>query len=158
LTKIPLATVSALDKRQMKRTSIIFATFLLIACQKPGAPTEGPAAISANLGTEFSLKAGETTTFEDQELTIKLNSVTNESRCPVGLRCVWSGNAQVNLLVTKAGQPSKKLRLNTLGGPKFPIEGKFLDYTITLTGLTPHPVNNNRIAQSNYAATLVVSK
>jgi hypothetical protein len=87
---------------------------------------------ASEIAQEFSLKGGQTTVLESEQLTIRFKSVTNESRCPVNLRCVWEGNAQVNLQVTKAGKSPSKIALNTLGMRKYPREAKYLDYTIKL--------------------------
>lgn len=130
------------------RRALLILPLLLIACQGDVAP---------RLGKEFVLKHGETTVL-DEQLTVKLVSITNESRCPAHLRCVWQGNAQVNLKVNKAGAAPSVVSVNTVGMRKYPRMAKYHEYKIELTGLAPHPKDNKPIPQPTYAASLLISK
>jgi hypothetical protein len=114
---------------------------------------------SARVGREVKLKVGRSTTFGREDLRLRFASAANDSRCPTGVTCVWAGNAEVLVEVSKKGGGGKKtLRLNTNAGPERPAEGKYGRYTVKLVGLSPYPSTAGKIKQGEYAAALLVTK
>lgn len=114
---------------------------------------------TAQVGHEFELKAGEAVAFDGGRLRVRFARVASDSRCPVDVECVWAGNAEVLLEVgAKGRRGAKTLRLNTNASPERPGEGRYGRYTLKLTGLTPQPGSNRKIAPGEYTATLLVSK
>ena len=59
--------------------------------------------IKAQLGEEFSLRAGQTAVFYGEDLKIKFKNVTEDSRCPRNVTCVWAGVARMAIEVTGSG-------------------------------------------------------
>ncbi len=109
------------------------------------------------LGQEFKLRAGQEGTLEGEGLRITFASVANDSRCPAGVTCMWAGNAEALLEMSKGGGVTT-LKLNTYKSPQFPKEGRYLQYRIELIELSPYPRSDKRIEAGEYVATLVVSK
>jgi hypothetical protein len=74
--------------------------------------------------------------------TICLDSVTLDSRCPIGLVCIRMGEG-VCRFVIKRGSETAAVTLgtvpNSLGPGKYPQEATGLDVKIKLLSLTPHP-------------------
>ncbi|HLM55728.1 MAG TPA: hypothetical protein VK422_06325, partial [Pyrinomonadaceae bacterium] len=76
---------------------------------------------------------------------------------PVGVACVWAGNAEVMLEVGARGA-KRTLKLNTNASLQKAGEGKYWRYTIKLVGLNPRPSAGGKIAAGEYTATLLVVK
>ena len=147
----------------MKRSLIVFAfaATALAACdaQDATSPLAAPASINAaasatvQLGQEFQLKVGRSATVAGEGLTISFEGVPEDSRCPVGVQCIWAGNAVVNLVASKDGKAAG-IQLNTTLEPH---SATYLDYTITLVSLAPEATQAG-VPQNKYVATLLVTK
>ena len=123
---------------------------LMVACAQQSGGGGG-----ATLGQEFKLKAGREVRLKGAPLKIRFASVAEDSRCPQGVDCVWSGNARVALVVEREGGPAVNVELNTHVEPKTAAaEG----YELALVGLSPYPRAEEKIKPQDYAATLVVRR
>ncbi len=148
----------------MKLSLIALMCVALAACggQDVVAPLQAAQepALAASLRTvsldqPFELRVGETVTVSGEQLTVKLESVPSDSRCPTSVTCIWAGNAVARVTLTKTGQSPQTFDLNTNLDPKSATYGA---YQIDFTALTPYPSSTSPIAQSKYRATFVVSK
>ncbi|MEP6902484.1 MAG: hypothetical protein ABJA66_12085 [Actinomycetota bacterium] len=88
------------------------------------------------------------------KLTIKFVAV-EDSRCPVGVNCIWAGNAKVTVKLTNSKGVSKTFDLNTNLQPQTVT---FEGYEIKLGEVTPHPSSNVRINPNGYTANFTVTK
>jgi hypothetical protein len=88
---------------------------------------------------------------DDVRLTLK--SVTDDSRCPVDVTCVWEGDAKVSIEVITPS-PRAEHELHTTGRESH--EAKHGPYRVTLVKLEPAPRSTVTISSSDYRATLVV--
>ena len=131
---------------------LLLIPFLLVGC------TGNDSSMSSSLGEEFSLKPGQQTSISGEDLTIEFKSVSNDSRCPTDAQCVWAGNAEVNVELTKTGNSSSAIQLNTAGTTELPSQANYLNYTIRITELQPYPKVDLTIAQAEYKAKFIVSK
>ena len=89
------------------------------------------------------------------KLTIKFVAVTEDSRCPIGVNCIWAGNAKVQIKVTNRKGKSQTFELNTNIEPQ---AVKFEGYEIKIADLTPHPQKDKPTAPNIYALNLTVTK
>jgi len=129
----------------MKLSIFLLATVILLGCSRHGEViTTQP---NAKLDEPFQLKVGQTASFADG-FKVSFVSVPNDSRCPIGVSCVWAGNATV---ILKSGDGIDTL--NTIS-PSPILRGQ---YTIKMDSLTPYPVYRNTIPPSAYVVALVVS-
>lgn len=103
----------------------------------------------------FELKYGETKINTDYGLSISLDSVLNDSRCPSKAVCVWAGNAEVRFVYLKDNN-SVKFVLNTL--PTFRTDSLINGYRIKLINLSPYPEIAGSIKQSEYKAEITITK
>ena len=92
---------------------------------------------------------------EDQ-FYICLDSVSNDSRCPTGVYCIWEGNAVVRLRFEKLNEKPLLFNLNTHKG--FTADTIVDRYRFTLVGLSPYPSIKHRIDQAEYKAKMVVGR
>jgi heat shock protein HslJ len=89
-------------------------------------------------------------------LFVTVQSVTNDSRCPVGVQCVWEGDATVTVTLIQDGSLfSGELHTNVSVGPRTQTLG---DYDVELIDLLPYPVANQIINPSEYVTVLRVTK
>ena len=121
------------------------------------APTSTPIAITPTkqliepkLDEEIQIEFGESITLEKGKLTIKFKSLVGDSRCPQGVVCVWAGNAEVILEVSK-----NKIALNTTLDPRQQVVG---DYNIQLRDVIPDPKAGEELKPEDYSIKIVVSK
>ena len=131
-------------------TLFSFCAVLLLAC---AGQAGGAGQVAA--GREFKLKAGQMAAVRGERVRVRFVSVTEDSRCPVGVVCVWAGNAKVSVVVEKSGGARAAVELNTGVEPK---AASAAGYEIRLVGLSPHPRVEERIDPKQYVATLVVTR
>ena len=115
--------------------------------------TQGP----ARLGKEFAIKAGEQLKLEGSDFQVKFVGVPQDSRCPTGVNCIWAGNAEVTLNLNY-DKCTTNLTLNTHDSPQTKQEGKAGAFSVKLIKLDPYPRADEKIAASDYVATLVITK
>ena len=131
----------------MRSLVVCLTSLMLYAC---GQASGGPK-LAAKLGQEFTLVLGQEAEVEPQGLKVKFDSVSEDSRCPEGVTCIWQGNAKIRLRLAKAPDGERFVDLNTAGGhdpQTYPSAGSSLGYTVRLNGLSPKP---------GYAARLIVT-
>lgn len=133
---------------KLKYLAFLPALLLLASCDYPNQPNE------VGLQEFFELKIGQTASIRGESLNITFNGVPQDSRCPEGVECIWTGNAVVDLGLLK-GSEKGSLLLNTHVDPK---QGDFLDYTVRLVDLKPLPSADKPVPEEQYRAVLVVSK
>ena len=108
----------------MTRFAAVLACLAALACGSPpgtGTPdlSREPPVIRAALGTPFTLRLGESADVEGR-LRLTALAVTEDSRCPIDVVCVWAGDAAVAIrlesdaaagltdtLHTNSGRPSR---------------------------------------------------
>ena len=118
---------------------------------------KGPTQV-ARLGREFKLRARHQVTLKRESLRIKFAAVTEDSRCPADVQCVWAGNAAVRLDVSIRGRGSKSPTLNTNNRSSLVDENQYPGYRVKLVELSPYPRSAHKIAAEDYVVTLLVSK
>src|SRR5262249_18319974 len=107
------------------------------------------------LGQQFDLKINQEALVEGEGLTVGFESVLEDSRCPEGAVCVWSGNAKIRLKLSKQKQAPASVELNTHAGSK---SSSYLNYEIRLVELKPRPKADKPVQSDEYNATLIVTK
>lgn len=106
------------------------------------------------LNKSMELGFGERYTGNENNLSIQLDSVTEDSRCPYNVECVWAGNAKVKFDFTLNNQLSA-ISLNTSTG--FRTDTIISGFKIQLIELKPYPVYPDPILQKEYRAVIKIS-
>lgn len=134
----------------MKTVLLTFAlSLILLSCSKD----ENQETDYLTYDSNFELQVGETATFPD--LVISLDSVSNDSRCPSDVVCIWEGNAEVYITVSMDNDETVTT-LHSNGGEKYPKEALVNGYTIKLNALSPYPESDRIIKPEEYMATLTI--
>jgi hypothetical protein len=102
----------------------------------------------------FTLNVGKQKTAKKSRLKIKFLGVTEDSRCPVGVNCIWAGNAKVKVKIIGA-RSSKEFEFNTNSGPK---GDTFEGWSIVIDELTPEPHADKPINPKSYKAKFTITR
>jgi hypothetical protein len=94
-------------------------------------------------------------TVTKENLTIKFVSVVEDSRCPVGVNCIWAGNAKVQIKISNKKGISQTFELNTDLQPQI---AAFDGFEIKLQNLTPHPKAETTTSPNSYTAVFAICK
>jgi hypothetical protein len=115
---------------------------------------KGAAGSDAVLGRKFKIKYGQELTLEGQELKVKFASLLDDSRCPADVTCHWAGDAKILIGMRRATAEEARIELHTLGTHS----EKYQQYEIRLVALDPYPRTDVERKQSDYVATLLITK
>jgi uncharacterized Zn finger protein len=116
----------------------------------------GSAGNELRLGEEFTLSTGESAAIKGEDLEITFLEVTEDSRCPRNVTCVWAGRA-VSLVQVAIGNDSENIELTEPGLTDTPNQYDYMGYRISFY-LLPYPEEPGVIQQSDYRLKLTISK
>ncbi len=91
----------------------------------------------------------------ENQLSLRMDSVLSDSRCPSNVVCVWEGNAEVRFLFT-VDSIQTDFVLNTHGGSQFNTDTVIGGYEIKLLRLSPYPKDPGEILQVEYYSEVIV--
>ena len=118
-------------------------------------PVPAPATPESTLVT---MRQGQSTPLlqhPDDALTFV--DVPQDSRCPIGVQCVWEGDATVVLAASQAGT-SDTTRIELHTSSKFATPATYKDLVIHLQRLDPYPHKDVKISLGDYVATLTITR
>ena len=133
----------------------VAAVLVAVSCRQSTAPATR-AGFQRALPATLTIPIGETVVYKG--VLISFERVLEDSRCPIDVVCVWSGNAAVELGVgpTVGGEgPTHHLVLNSDHGPR---EGEAWNLRITLDEVRPAPVSTDPIPPDAYAVVIGVHR
>ena len=116
----------------------------------------GPSSDPIPVGREFTLAVGQSTLVDGSALRLTLMAVTDDSRCPTDVQCVWEGDARVSVTVASTDLPRTSYELHTSG--RFAQEAAHGLYRVRLVQLHPTPRSGASIPAGEYRARLVVAR
>jgi len=100
------------------------------------------------------VKVGTSSIEKRSKIKVEFLEMMEDSRCPVDTTCIWAGNAQIKVRVSKNGR-SKTMELNSAAKNS---DNTFAGYEFKLAALTPVPRSNIRIDRNGYVATISMAK
>ncbi|HSD05455.1 MAG TPA: plastocyanin/azurin family copper-binding protein [Nitrosopumilaceae archaeon] len=118
---------------------------------------KGEEVVSATLATQFQLKTQQTAIIESENIQIKFLNVTEDSRCPSDVTCVWEGLVTILVNIKQNGQDLGDFKLTQRGGQEKLASQNFIGQKMDLVEVNPYPKSTEPISFSDYTATLVVS-
>jgi len=141
----------------MIRSIVAAAAMLLTACGTQSSTQDGP----AGGGPEPTVTVVGDTTFlelpvgrsaDNGELEVSLDGVTEDSRCPSDVQCVWAGNAGVRLTL-KTRDETDVVIINSTSQPQ---AIGFQGFAVGFRELQPYPTSTEPIDSDEYVATIWV--
>lgn len=118
-----------------------------------------PASPSIKLGEDFEISPGmHVSVAEAPQTSIQFDSVTTDSRCPEGVKCIWAGKADCSFTLQNDGQIQHAVLSSgdlSKGGSGTVTLGPF---TLSLKAIAPPKKQGVTIDQKEYRATLNLSK
>ena len=116
-----------------------------------GCGAADPDAKEIDLGAEVTLAPGETVSVKTAAMTVRFVAVTEDSRCPRDVTCVWAGEVKVSLSIQESSKVASPAEVSEGGST---LAG---GYRVTLVRVEPHPVTGANIAPQAYRATLKIA-
>jgi len=117
-------------------------------------------AVPVEIGQPFDLKINQSAYFQSSELAIKFVNITEDSRCPSDVTCVWEGQASVLVSFNASGGKSAgNFTLTIRGSGSADLSTKAVNgYLLRLVDVQPYPTSKQKISLSDYTARFVLSK
>ncbi len=127
--------------------------------------TDVPAGFAQSTGNPitlaypFKLSVNQTAYLAPADMIFHFVNVTEDSRCPSDVQCIWAGQVSILIEYSRAstGEELGSLALTLMGSSgkaSAVIEG----YLVKLARVDPYPVSTMQVQPSEYVATLIVQK
>ena len=110
--------------------------------------------VDPELGRPFDMKSAEVAKVEGLQITFE--GVSEDSRCPTGVQCMWAGDATATFRLEKPPAAAVERTLHTNG--RFERETEWQGFVLRLEDVKPHPKEGMTIAPDDYRATIVVTR
>lgn len=145
----------------MTRSYLACLCALLLACGTQGVPSgtetdepadAGPSPTVTLVGDTAFLELPLGRSADNGELRVAFDAVTEDSRCPSDVQCVWAGNAGIRLTVSIGNDTEVAIVNSTLN----PQQAAFFGYSIGFRELTPYPVAQVPTDRDSYVATISI--
>ena len=131
--------------------------FVAVVMLAPSIGCDSPAEIiSAELGQEVELQPGQIAFIEDEKIKFRFVEVSNDSRCPSGVICVWRGEVTSILEITYLDSSYTKT-ITQPGLTQHMSTDVFKEYEISHNVL-PYPKSGREIKADEYRLQLLVEK
>jgi len=135
---------------------VVFAALVLGACSnsQDGDPTEPAATLDVQAGETFRLRPGGIARVGSSGLLVGFRGITEDSRCPIDVVCVWEGDAVARVRATASHtDDGTAFDLHTTLEPK---AVEFAGRRITLVAVEPAARAGQPIDADAYVITLRV--
>ncbi|WP_326982757.1 hypothetical protein VUJ46_21800 [Chryseobacterium sp. MYb264] len=113
-------------------------------------------------GETLFFKEGENKFLKDYQMNVTFTGISEDSRCPADVNCIWAGAAVADVQVMGTTTRPVNLHLATTdnAGRNYFKSAEFNGYTITLTELTPYPDSKDGVKalNGNYKIGITIKK
>jgi hypothetical protein len=132
------------------RSSVSAIATAFVLLMSSSACTSIQPAVIVEPGASFTLAPGQTATVRGTDTRITFKRVSEDSRCPVDVTCVWAGDAKIEIVIDPNGPATRILSITP---PNNSAQAGIL--RIRFVGLTPVPRQADGNAPRNYLAEFV---
>jgi hypothetical protein len=141
--------------RYNKGMKTISALIFLAMAVLFSVPACTPGDLRVSTGKEFTLAPGQAAALQGENLSLKFEGVTGDSRCPRDVQCIWAGEVTSQVIATLAGSSSTLTIVQGGGsnGARTIIGG----FEMT-TKVEPYPVSSQKIPARDYRLTVIIRK
>jgi hypothetical protein len=109
-----------------------------------------------SLGDSFSLAVGQNASIDGEDISIRFIDVIADSRCPLGVQCIWQGEVACLVEITQSGTAQEKV-LTHRGLTQELSKAQFGSYEFAFS-VEPYPEAGKEIKKSEYRLNLLVTK
>jgi len=141
-------------KNLLTKSLVLICIFLLTSCSMKDEVSYSRIAYNK----EYAIPVRYSVTTIDNKYTLRFDSVLEDSRCPEGLVCIWSGVAAVKFSVTEGNSAKTTVKLYTLNNSSWSDSVVYKDIKIKLLRLAPYPSLYTKYSYSAYEATIKLTK
>lgn len=119
---------------------------------------------STDLESPFSIGINQTAYLASADLDLSFVDVTEDSRCPSDVQCIWAGQVSVlvELKIVSSGENLGRFGMTLIGAAESGTDNddhlSIGGYLVELVNVMPYPISTRVIDPSEYVATLTVSK
>ncbi|MCT2561639.1 hypothetical protein [Chryseobacterium herbae] len=125
------------------------------------ANTSGPKSSVQKEGVIY-LNQGENKFLKEYEMNVTFKGVSEDSRCPEGVNCIWAGVAvaQIEVMGTYTRPVVLLLASSDNAGRNYYMSEEFNGYTISLKEITPFPKSEGGVKalEGKYKVALTIKK
>lgn len=114
--------------------------------------------VPAVLDSAFFLAHNQSALLEPENLAVKFLDVAEDSRCPVGVECIWQGQVKIDLEIQRQDENPDTIQLTSLAGKPELAEKAVADLYIRLAKVEPQPVKDSILTIFDYRITLTISR
>jgi len=106
------------------------------------------------LGEPFDLGVGQSVLITNAGIRVGFDELASDSRCPIGVFCIWEGNATVRIWGEVSPENRSFFELNS--NSQFRTEAAYLGFIIRLLRVLPYPEEGTVSGPNDYTVTMVV--
>lgn len=132
------------------------ALLLAMASCACASSAQSPAVAQTMSTTEITLAPGESKSVPESKATLTFEGVSEDSRCPTGVTCVWEGDAAVRIRVEEPGGEPATYTLHT--SDRFGREAVHGSIRVRLISVAPHPTADGPVKAEDYRVTFAVDR
>ena len=148
-----------MEKYLMTMLTLLTLLVLVAGCSFFGLD-EDSSSRSLQTGETVTLEEGQSVELTTTPATLRFVEKMADSRCPIGVDCIWEGEATLMLELTPTGGQPASLELKGFVGPEG--DGEVTAATdglqITLQRLDPYPVDGEDQSDLPIVATFLVQQ
>jgi hypothetical protein len=160
-TKLSLPCIKVTGQEQLYSASLNLVAdqpVLLFGVTQVEQILQSELIIEQQSGIRFKLVKDQVASIDNRALLIELTGITEDSRCPSDVNCVWSGQVSVSLKVSLKGQAEQLLSFTLTGKNDQLAQQKIAGYVIEVLEVSPYSVTTKPIAEDEYVVALMVTK
>lgn len=112
-------------------------------------------AVIVDPGISFALAPGQTAQVKRSDTRITFRQVREDSRCPTDVKCVWEGDAKIEVVISRTGIPNETRTLSIRSPGN---ELRVGNLRIRFVNLTPAPRQADAGTPRNYLAEFIAEE
>ena len=131
----------------MNRNVVLLVAMLAVAASVPSAQIP--------IGKEFDLAVGDSVAVGPERLTVGFEKIASDSRCPIGVLCIWEGDAAAEMWADLPDLGREDFVVHSNHGFDYAI--RYGGYVIELKRVSPYPEYGVPNDPKAYVITVAVS-
>ncbi len=131
----------------------IILIFLTFSCEKDTNLLNNQS-VSGKLGDTITLTIGELAFYQVPGAYIRFDTITEDSRCPLNLECIWAGRVTARFTVQNKSGDTEQIEITQPGSDT--LKDLFDGMILKLIEVFPYPVYPERITPEDYRIQIIL--